>query len=372
MVHAGQDVVVMKNRKSHQMFLDEKNLAILIITRVKHGRLMSRLRTPLAALLLLISTVSFVLADPQSSQADALSVREHIYKGNALMNRHDYEGAIAEYEEALSTDPSSTTAKDNIVLTHNNWGIDFFHQKKYDEAREQWNMALKLNPNDRNAKNNLNVLRVQLNKLGPSANGSANNAPAKPASEDEAKSGGMVLPKGAQTAKEDTTPVPSAVIIGRPTSTGTQFSSAAENANPSVTTGGGSSVSNSAGSGSGNAFPSGSAAAVIMPKSSSVYATNTSSTATTTTQPTASSSSAFQSSSGSSASDASHSAASSSLSTSNIEDKLAALENKVYGRPSKDLPILQRLERLERDTSSRPSLGSINDRVQTLIKTYGL
>ena len=62
----------------------------------------------------------------------------------------------------------------------------------------------------------------------------------------------------------------------------------------------------------------------------------------------------------------------SSLGTSNIEDKLAALENKVYGRSSKDVPILQRLERLERDTSSRASFGSINDRVQTLIKTYGL
>jgi hypothetical protein len=63
---------------------------------------------------------------------------------------------------------------------------------------------------------------------------------------------------------------------------------------------------------------------------------------------------------------------SSSLNSSNIEDKLAALENKVYGRSSKEVPILQRLERLERDTSSRPSLGSISDRVQTLIKTYGL
>jgi hypothetical protein len=272
-------------------------------------------------------------------------------------------------------DPSNQTAKDNIVLTHNNWGIDFFRHNKYEDAREHWNKALQLNPNNFNAKNNLNVLRAQLKKLGLSPDGAPKGDPAKSGSDDEAKSGGAVLPRGAQAAKEDTTPVPNAVIIGRPSSGGIQSSasSSIENVNNSVTTGGGYGSGGGGaviGAGTNSASGGGSSAssAVIMPKSSSSYdppinaappvsnASPASSAAVTTTATQYSSSMT----------------PTSSLGTSNIEDKLNALENKVYGRSSKDVPILQRLERLERDTSSRPSLGSINDRVQTLIKTYGL
>jgi tetratricopeptide (TPR) repeat protein len=367
----------MKNQKSRQMFLDEINLAILIITRAIHQRMMSSFA---AALLVGLSALLVVPVAAQTSNIDALNIREHIAKGNALLTHRDYEGAIAEYEEALMKDPSNTTAKDNIVLTHNNWGIDFYKHNKYEDAREHWNTALKLNPNDRNAKNNLSVLRAQLKKLGLSPDGAPKSETAKSGSDEEPKSGGAILPKGAQTAREDNTPVPNAVIIGRPSSLGGQSSSAAasENSNASLTTGGGNGSGGVgsvgvAGSSSASGVGSGASAAVIMPKSTSsasgfdtprpsaptfpASATAPSAAVTTTTPPAQFSSS---------------STTASSLGTSNIEDKLAALENKVYGRTSKDIPILQRLERLERDTSSRPSLGSINDRVQTLIKTYGL
>ncbi len=349
------------------MFLDEKNLAILIITRATHRLLILSLAS--VQMVFLLGSLNLPV-NGQPAHNDALNVREHIYKGNSLMQRHDYEGAIAEYEQALLIDSTSTTAKDNIVLTHNNWGIDLFHQKKYDEAREQWNTALKLNPYDRNAKNNLNVLRVQMTKLGLPPNGPATNPAGKAASDDDAKSGGAVLPKGAQTAKEDTTPVPNAVIIGRPLSTSTQasFSGTTESLPASST----------AGSGSGAAGTSGSSGPVVIMKpatsSSSSSFSGFSNPPTSSNVPSAFSAQPSKAS-GAQAINMSAPAASntsSSLNSSNIEDKLAALENKVYGRSSKEVPILQRLERLERDTSSRPSLGSISDRVQTLIKTYGL
>ena len=358
------------------MFLDEKNLAILIITRVIHRSAMSSFLTTLVVGL---SALSVVPVAAQPSNIGALNVREHISKGNTFLIRRDYEGAIGEYENALMADPNNQTAKDNIVLTHNNWGIDFFRHNKYADAREHWNTALQLNPNDRNAKNNLNVLRAQLKKLGLSPDGSApKNDTADSGSDDEPKSGGAVLPKGAQAAKEDNTPVPNAVIIGRPSSGRSQSSSAAasEGSNSSVTTSGGygsaggSGASLITGNSSSSGSGSGASGAVIMPKSSSSYdapkpaASLIPSASTTSFAASTTPASSTQSSSSTTTT--------SSLSSSNIEDKLNALENKVYGRSSKDVPILQRLERLERDTSSRPSLGSINDRVQTLIKTYGL
>jgi hypothetical protein len=56
----------------------------------------------------------------------------------------------------------------------------------------------------------------------------------------------------------------------------------------------------------------------------------------------------------------------------NLESTLGALEMKVYGNTNKNMPILQRLEHLEKDTSSHTSSGSIADRIQALTKTYGL
>jgi hypothetical protein len=56
----------------------------------------------------------------------------------------------------------------------------------------------------------------------------------------------------------------------------------------------------------------------------------------------------------------------------NLEEKLEAIEIKVYGRSQRELPIFQRLEKLERDTNSRVGSGSIADRLQSLIKAYGL
>jgi len=395
----------MKNDMPRQMFQQEENLLSLIVKRSRDQRCSLALRFLLVALIQLpFAPTCFA----QESRTDAVNLRDHIYKGNNLMQRRDFEGAIAEYEEALLIDPSNSTAKDNIVLTHNNWGIDLFRQKKYEEAREQWNTALKLNPYDRNAKNNLNVLRVQLSKLGPSASSPPPSAAAEASKNGSApesadtKSGGSILPKGSQTAKEDNTPVPNAVILGRPSGSGSSSpdASAATTNGASATTsgaGGGSSsggvvILNSGGrkysgdsqsntnSNANNPYSSGSSS---QPSKSSAAANNpyASSSSSSPAMPKENPYASSSSNSSVSASDSSRTTASSSsgsssngssLGMANIEEKLAALESKVYGHPAKDAPILQRLERLERDTTARPSLGSISDRLQTLLKTYGL
>lgn len=56
----------------------------------------------------------------------------------------------------------------------------------------------------------------------------------------------------------------------------------------------------------------------------------------------------------------------------NIEDLLAKIENKVYGKISKNTPILKRLEKLEVDTSGKKNSGSVAERLKELKDAYGI
>ncbi len=284
----------------------------------------------LSVWVLLFCSLQSSVALAQLTASDASNVRDHIYKGNSLLQHHEFSKAIAEYEQALLTDPSSTTAKENIVLTHNNWGISLFRQKKYSEASLQWNAALKLNPYDRNAKNNLRILKNAMANLGIDATSPAQALPGERTSEGLGDSKEqMVSPvNGSRPGLVDTTTIPNAVIINRsdskphqPASDSSSSSNSIEGPKPPAT------LPESV---KGTDFPTQTSSKKLQPSPSE------------------------------------------GLGGANIEEKLAALEMRVYGRQSKELPILQRLERLERDTSARPSLGSISDRLQTLLKTYGL
>ena len=60
------------------------------------------------------------------------------------------------------------------------------------------------------------------------------------------------------------------------------------------------------------------------------------------------------------------------FSLTTLESTLGQIEIKVYGVKKGDMPIIQRLEKLEQDTNSKIGTGSIADRIQTLAKTYGI
>ncbi len=93
-----------------------------------------------------LSLISGGSAVAQVSASDAAIVREHVNKGNLFMGRAQFEQAIEEYEQALDADAGSMVAKENLVLVHNNWGIYLFQRHKYEEAKAQWEEALKMNP----------------------------------------------------------------------------------------------------------------------------------------------------------------------------------------------------------------------------------
>lgn len=55
----------------------------------------------------------------------------------------------------------------------------------------------------------------------------------------------------------------------------------------------------------------------------------------------------------------------------NIEESLAQIEQKIYGRRQDSLPIMKRLEKLEQDTHGKTKTGTIKERIDTLRKSYG-
>jgi hypothetical protein len=56
----------------------------------------------------------------------------------------------------------------------------------------------------------------------------------------------------------------------------------------------------------------------------------------------------------------------------NIDESLAALELKVFGKKQKSKPVLKRLEKLEIGTSGAASQGTVQERIDALRRAYGL
>jgi hypothetical protein len=55
-----------------------------------------------------------------------------------------------------------------------------------------------------------------------------------------------------------------------------------------------------------------------------------------------------------------------------IDDNLVALEMKVFGKKQKNMPIMKRLEKLEIGTSGSAGQGTVQERVDSLRRAYGL
>jgi hypothetical protein len=321
-----------------------------------------------------------------------MAVREHIGKGNLALGRLQFEQAIAEYEQALSIDPTSSIARDNIVLTHNNWGIHYFRQKKYDDARNEWNEALKLNPSDRNAKQNLLVLKNTLAKLDQAsspaagvsspASSTAKASASRPSTPEQTSAASLqhaadkavndvLAPPGSQAAKEDEGPAAGVVLL----TPGHQNQSLGKASAVDAFTFSDSNVTPPSSSGA-TLLPSQilSGAANHAPAATGNSSANAVvSTAPNVVQPAAVVTFPAQPvSSYTPPPPINNQPSPASGAGGNLESTLAALEMKVYGSANKSTPILQRLERLEKDTNSHTNFGGIADRIQALSKIYGL
>lgn len=312
---------------------------------------------------------------PVSAESlEAMKAREFLHKGNVHLTRLEFQQALDAYTECLLLEPNNRTAKENIVLTHNNWGIYWFQKRKYKEAREEWEQALKLNPADRNARNNMQILRVTLSRQGLTDDGEKKQAPVKTNSDFPPSQAIILTPIKSGTGAATTTPTFSTAASDAASPSGATAAGSSDSSETSsgaaviIRSGGGASATTSGGgvssmtnsvTNTSEAANAGSAAGSTASQSSPGISTyNDPAPGKFTTAPMSAPAAAVTATAGGSQGD-------------NIEDSLAQIELKIYGRKQDSLPIMKRLEKLETDTHGKTKSGTIKERIDTLRKSYG-
>lgn len=299
-------------------------------------------------LVLVVQTT--IMAGAAPPQFDLAKLHEHANKGNQHLSRMNFELALNEYEECLRIDPSNQTVRDNIVLCHNNWGIYYFKQMKYALAKAQWERALKLNPADRNAKTNMAILKNVTAKSGidlDTVNGAKIN-------KEKNDAGAVLLTPGYKQSQSSLTKETDS------TSNMDQSNTSSLGSLDTDTT----SIIKSVPRNNTDLSPQDKPSASSVTKDSTkpeitprplsnltmpeIYSSdkeeNTSNSQTRLVNP----------------------------GPNTIEAKLAQLEVKLYGKTRQNMPVLRRLEQLELDTNGKTKTGPVNDRVETLERTYGI
>jgi len=281
----------------------------------------------------------------QMSREDQIQLRDHINKGNTLLNRRQFAEAIAEYEAALQLDPGSSAAKENIILSHNNWGILLYSQRKFDDAEAEWELALKMDPNNVNAKRNMAILKQMQARNAQQAQKAVDESLPAPPSKAQGKPGALKPASAAakaSSAPNQTAAKPPEQQSDSQTSTAVILTPGLKNsAQPQV-------PPELAIPGSlnpaGTAPPPQTAAPASYPSGEEFG--NRPAPAP---KPSAGASPA-----------------------NNIDDQLAAIEMKVYGQKHAGMPVFKRLERLEIDSGGQAKAGSIKERIDALRRTFGI
>lgn len=116
---------------------------------------------------LLFLCASILFSPPICAQeADTAALREHVNRGNQLMARRQFAAAQSEYEAAKKIDPSNQIVKHNLAELFNNWGVTYFRQKSYGEAIAQFQKCLAVMPGHGNAKYNIQLCRRAMQNEG--------------------------------------------------------------------------------------------------------------------------------------------------------------------------------------------------------------
>jgi tetratricopeptide (TPR) repeat protein len=284
------------------------------------------------ALVLFIAAVTVPMntqaAHGQTPRERQLEARDHVNQGNFLMGQHHFAEAIDEYKKALEIDPMNSVAKDNIVTCHINWGNFFVSQRKYDEALKEYQTCLILNPYNPKALNNIRVVKATMAR-----DAAAQAAKAKQEGDDNIFEDTKPAAVGAgKAAKKEQAQPPSAVILTPGMKVGSGDKPQGDMATPTP----------SASYGDGDQPVAAPAAPPAQAEAPAAKIQN---------QP---------------------AAASTGPSVGSLEDMLAAVELKIYGRKQNELPFIKRLEKIETDTSGQTRSGTIKERIDFLRKNYGL
>ncbi|MCA9805112.1 MAG: hypothetical protein KC777_24250 [Cyanobacteria bacterium HKST-UBA02] len=321
----------------------------------------------------------------QSETPAQMQLREHINKGNNLLNHRQFQEAINEYEKAMEVEPGNQIARDNIALTHDKWGFFLFHQNNFKEARLQWEEALKVNPSHANARRNLQILEMHLKRLGLNEDGkkkeveqenkASDNEP-ESKSDDQSEKKSDAQAGGKMQATMDTPQAPPAVILstgGRSVSISKEGKviDDSSGAGPSHDTT--SNTTDPAASGYGiyrKAAPE-----PVRPSVRSTYRPVVRPSVSPSARPPVTRSVPPPETTPevkSEESDKSDKSENADNGDNSVEDTLSQLEEQVFGKKRENLPILKRLEQLEIDTMGKKKSGNVKTRLKNLMKTYGL
>lgn len=341
-------------------------------------------------LLLSISAIILTLSAPSEVNAagNIDVVRSFVNKGNNFMRARNFPEAIKQYEQALKEDPGNPVAKQNIAEAHNNWGIAFYGQRKFQEAMQEWNKCLELSPNHANARRNIAILNKIADQQGLDLNGAANESSPQKGDHPEDGKGkaaeiGKLKPR--ESPEEQTAgavlilPSTNRSVAGTPpTETGT-YETPAVSAPPSGVVSPAAVVKSNApvvpASGTETAAPSWrvTPSSSLFPALPTQFVDTTSSARTGAVQNSSPpvglvSPVVQQSSNGGQV----FGPSGGRPAGNSLEDQLGAVEVKVYGQRQSDLTVIQRLEKMEKDTAGQVRSGTIVERIEFLKQNYGL
>ena len=360
---------------------------------------------------------TFALSQPTFAQdSNNLELRELVNRGNQLMVRRQFAAAQAEYEAAKKLEPSNQIVKHNLAELFNNWGINYFQQKSYAEAIAQFQKCLAILPGHGNAKYNIQLCRRAMQNQGmnpdelPDAAADGKEDKEKPKSEqakgsDDKKDSAtaaapagdsMSVSSGNKTIFKNNVPFVSGSSVFPVYSDKSGAAKTTVNVvNPAAMTIPGGPTITSSGVAVGSAPAT--ATSIQDPTSGSVDSTGSAKPkynpiAPKSSQPlyvpmpatydeTPQDSQASQSSM---TPPSNHNSAQSiqtpqtpafnraaTETTMTLDEKVTALELKVYGKKHVDLPIMRRIDQLETDYIGQIRSGSMSDRVDYLKKAIG-
>lgn len=288
---------------------------------------------------------SFTSTAGGNGASNQQAIGELVNHGNQLMARNQYEGALADYEQALKMEPKNTPSnriiRQNIVELYNNWGSHLFRQRDYGGCEEKLKKCLKMNPGHGVARRNLELLRSTLESQGITMSMELDDtadkaAPAEPAKKPEKKeeSPGKIV-GSSSTASSVIAPVGKPTLFGAGGMPASTTFVSGSSTYPTYTK---KPTATSAPAVTGVMSPNKPVRPDLQP---------------TTPPPAGGEAAPLQVETPKSGS---------------VEDKLSDLERRFEGCTHNDWPVLKRLEQLEIKVAGQPSAGRISDRLEALQK----
>jgi hypothetical protein len=336
------------------------------------------------AILTAVCAASISLAAPALAGSNLDAARDLVNKGNYMMASGKYPEALKIYEEARKLEPTNTVIKNNIGLVYNNWGRTLANQKKYAEALEKFNKCLEVSPGYAQARRNIALLKQMALDEGIDLDAPPEAAGAPGGDAGKLPDGGWLPGHDPKTSGAK----PAEPVVSGTAAIAPKVAPVQPEAGAVLFIGG---VKQTPPTDSGPAFVepvTSPPAAVVTPPVVTPPVVPPAAPATVAPPATfvqKSVNSMYPSTPQMYPADAIHTAppavvtppapavsAPPAVPVVSFDDQLTAVEMKIYGAKQNNLTVLQRLEKIEKDSQGQVRSGTIMERINYLKSSYGL